>query len=76
MIEWGSFAAGFAACLALGIAGRWFREYRERSAFLQSLSQEDRNEFTGYSIGGADWRGYRDFHRFRERERARIAVAT
>ena len=41
---WAPFLSGFAACLAIGLTAHFVREWRQRSAFIASLSPAEREK--------------------------------
>jgi hypothetical protein len=58
---WTGFAIGIAVCLAIGLAAHCVREWRQRSAFIVSLSSAQREALRGFeTVTGGDWRAFRD----------------
>lgn len=45
---WAPFLSGFAACLAIWASAHFVREWRQRSAFIASLSPTEREKFVGF----------------------------
>jgi hypothetical protein len=60
---WASFLSGFAACLAIGLTTHFVREWRQRSAFIASLSPAEREKLTGFETLKGDWHAFRELLR-------------
>jgi hypothetical protein len=60
---WTGVFIGFAACLALGLIGRFIYDRRQRSAFIASLSPSLRERLSGFETIEGDWRAFRDLLR-------------
>ena len=60
---WASFLSGFAACLAIGLTAYFVREWRQRSAFIASLSPAEREKLTGFEALKGDWHAFRELLR-------------
>jgi hypothetical protein len=60
---WASFLSGFAACLVIGLIVYFVREWRQRSAFIASLSLAEREKLTGFETLKGDWHAFRELLR-------------
>jgi hypothetical protein len=57
---WTGFFTGFAACLAIGLTVHLVRDWRERAAFISTLSSAERDQLRGFETVNGDWRQFRD----------------
>ena len=57
---WTGFFIGFAACLATGLTVHLVRDWRERAAFISTLSSAERDQLRGFETVNGDWRQFRD----------------
>jgi hypothetical protein len=57
---WAPFLSGFAACLAIWASAHFVREWRQRSAFIASLSPTEREKLVGFETVKGDWHAFRE----------------
>ena len=60
---WTGFFIGFAACLAIWLTTHFVHEWRQRSAFIASLSPAEREKLTGFETLKGDWHAFRELLR-------------
>lgn len=60
---WTPFLSGFAACLAIWLSAHFVREWRQRSAFIASLSPAEREKLVGFETVKGDWHAFRELLR-------------
>jgi hypothetical protein len=57
---WSGVFVGYAACLAMGLAMRFFYDRQQRAAFIAGLSPTERENFVGFEKVKGDWHEFRD----------------
>ena len=54
------FVIGIAVCSATGLITHFVRDYRQRSAFIASLSPSQRENLRGFESERGNWHEFRD----------------